>query len=310
VSCGIFALGCVIIYQTTGKYLPTTYQSTRPNVSKHLILQQYLCENFKPRSVSSCIGTKHLTLEITFKYIWLSFSCHLWKVCKIQSSHCPNFSNTPRKNDFFCGAATQRGSWPPHSWGFLDHTPRRTTVGRTPLDEWSARRRDLYLTTRTLTTNIHAPGGIGTHDLSRRAAADLRLRPRGYWDRRLVHLELQNGLGKLYKIPCVSSKATFNYDLWKTGLCSSGPCHNATLDYKLSMTGKLVTLIGMMMTVVVPAVISQHMGSYVTVVTEGSVCTRSVYTWTVIFTLHISEYFPFVYRQTIKKMQYTIMWQV
>ena len=29
---------------------------------------------------------------------------------------------------------------------FLDHT-RRTMVGRTPLDEWSARRRDLYLTT-------------------------------------------------------------------------------------------------------------------------------------------------------------------
>ena len=30
---------------------------------------------------------------------------------------------------------------------FLDHTQRRATVGRTPLDEWSARRRDLYLTT-------------------------------------------------------------------------------------------------------------------------------------------------------------------
>ena len=30
---------------------------------------------------------------------------------------------------------------------FLDHTQRRTTVGRIPLDEWSARRRDLYLTT-------------------------------------------------------------------------------------------------------------------------------------------------------------------
>jgi len=29
---------------------------------------------------------------------------------------------------------------------FLDHTQRRTTVGRTPLDEWSARCRDLYLT--------------------------------------------------------------------------------------------------------------------------------------------------------------------
>ena len=28
-----------------------------------------------------------------------------------------------------------------------DHSPLDTTVGRTPLDEWSARRRDLYLTT-------------------------------------------------------------------------------------------------------------------------------------------------------------------
>jgi len=32
-------------------------------------------------------------------------------------------------------------------------------------------------------TNIHAPGGIRIHNLSRRAAKDLRLRPRGHWDR-------------------------------------------------------------------------------------------------------------------------------
>jgi hypothetical protein len=30
---------------------------------------------------------------------------------------------------------------------FLEHTQRRVTVGRTALDEWSARRRNLYLTT-------------------------------------------------------------------------------------------------------------------------------------------------------------------
>jgi hypothetical protein len=30
---------------------------------------------------------------------------------------------------------------------FLDQTQRRTTDGRTPLDKWSVRRRDLYLTT-------------------------------------------------------------------------------------------------------------------------------------------------------------------
>ena len=34
-------------------------------------------------------------------------------------------------------------------------------------------------------TNIHAPGKIRTHNLSRRAAEDLRLRPRGHWDRLL-----------------------------------------------------------------------------------------------------------------------------
>jgi ABC-type multidrug transport system fused ATPase/permease subunit len=32
-------------------------------------------------------------------------------------------------------------------------------------------------------TNIHAPGGIRIHDRSRQAAVDLRLRPRGRWDR-------------------------------------------------------------------------------------------------------------------------------
>jgi len=40
----------------------------------------------------------------------------------------------------------------------------------------------------TLTTNIHAPSGIWTHDLSRRAAADLRLRPRGHWDQQIYVL--------------------------------------------------------------------------------------------------------------------------
>jgi len=37
---------------------------------------------------------------------------------------------------------------------FLDHTQRRTVVGRTPIDEWSALRTDLYLTTHN-THNIH-----------------------------------------------------------------------------------------------------------------------------------------------------------
>ena len=75
---------------------------------------------------------------------------------------------------------------------FLDHTQRRITVGRTPLDEWSARRRDLYLTTHNTQqrTDIHAPGGIRTQNLSRRAAVVLRLRPRSHRDRRTCLLTL------------------------------------------------------------------------------------------------------------------------
>jgi len=41
---------------------------------------------------------------------------------------------------------------------FLDHTQRRTTVGRIPLDEWSVRYRDLYLTkhnTHNRRTSMH-----------------------------------------------------------------------------------------------------------------------------------------------------------
>jgi len=38
------------------------------------------------------------------------------------------------------------GPRPPHCRGFMI-TLRHTTVGRTPLEKWSARRRDLYLTT-------------------------------------------------------------------------------------------------------------------------------------------------------------------
>ena len=81
---------------------------------------------------------------------------------------------------------------PPH-WArassftkFLDHTQRRTAFGRTPLDEWSARSRELYLTEHNTQkqTDIHVPGGIRTRNLSMRAAADLRLRTRGHWDGR------------------------------------------------------------------------------------------------------------------------------
>ena len=65
---------------------------------------------------------------------------------------------------------------------FLEYTQWRATVGLL----WTSDQPVAEISTwqhTTLTTNIHAPGEIRTHDLSRRAAAELRLRPRGHWDR-------------------------------------------------------------------------------------------------------------------------------
>ena len=66
---------------------------------------------------------------------------------------------------------------------FLDHTQRRITVGRTPLDERSARRREVYLTTHNTHNRNPCHRRDATPQISRRAAADLRLRPRDQWDR-------------------------------------------------------------------------------------------------------------------------------
>jgi hypothetical protein len=58
---------------------------------------------------------------------------------------------------------------------------RHSTVGRTPLHEWSARRRGLYLTTHNTHDRHPCPSGIRTHNISKRQAADPRLRPHGHW---------------------------------------------------------------------------------------------------------------------------------
>jgi len=71
---------------------------------------------------------------------------------------------------------------------FLDHPQRRTTVYRTPLDERSARRRDLYLATHETHNRQTSmpPGDIRTYSLSKRDAPELRLRRRGHRDLHLV----------------------------------------------------------------------------------------------------------------------------
>jgi hypothetical protein len=115
---------------------------------------------------------------------------------------------------FYHGATTHIGPWPPHCRGFMI-TLRHTTLGRTCLDEWPARLRDLYPTAHnTQETNIHASDGIRTHNPSKRAGADPRIWPLGHWDRCLtevvncyfshVFIDVRNG--PLYR--CLSSLIT------------------------------------------------------------------------------------------------------
>jgi len=66
-------------------------------------------------------------------------------------NHGRNFANniggTKSTMDFFLPwRKAPSGPWPPHYRGFMI-TLRHTTFCRTPLDEWSTRSRDLYLTT-------------------------------------------------------------------------------------------------------------------------------------------------------------------
>jgi hypothetical protein len=66
-----------------------------------------------------------------------------WFGCKFQS----NGSSGWRYNFFFLWLNSPQWARASSFTRFLDHTQRRTTVSRTPLNGWSARRRDLYLTT-------------------------------------------------------------------------------------------------------------------------------------------------------------------
>ena len=107
-------------------FVPIYHQISPSSHSQHLKISFHFFSPSFPRSSSSSRPFQFLSEDLFFSF--------------------PGCNTVCTFHVFFCGAATQRGSWPPHSWGFLDHTQRRTTIGRTPLNEWSARRRDLFLT--------------------------------------------------------------------------------------------------------------------------------------------------------------------
>jgi len=83
------------------------------------------------------------------------------------------------------GAAAPRGTGPPHSRGYyITHNDAPQSVGLLSGGVISSLQRPLPDNTQqSQQTDTHALCGIRTHNPSKRAAADLRLRPLGHWDR-------------------------------------------------------------------------------------------------------------------------------
>jgi len=109
---------------------------------------------------------------------------------------------------------------------FLDHTQWRTTLGRTRLDEWSARRRNIYLTKHNIYSRQTCTRWIRTHNLSSQAVVGPRPRPRGHWDRPLVPIEYT-----MYKTKRVFFRRTQLVFLIQTWLnVSSDDCYRMLVD--------------------------------------------------------------------------------
>ena len=129
---------------------------------------------------TTCLELRQAKFFRLFRYVW-NWYCMLVRYRAFTSCSIHKIS------EFFFGGGRGYNSpqWAKASsfTRFLDHTQRRTTLGTTPLDEWLARSRDLYLTTHNnQNRQTSMPGVIRTHILSSRTAADLHLRPRDHWD--------------------------------------------------------------------------------------------------------------------------------
>jgi hypothetical protein len=117
-----------------------------------------------------------------------------------------------------CGATAQIGPSPPlfgGIWITLRHTPHSVGLLWTSDQSIADTSTGQHTTLNTQQgTDIHASGGIRTHDPSKRSAEGPHLIPRGHWDRHcppyLPEYDYTNGVGKwrqllkrfLYVIPC------------------------------------------------------------------------------------------------------------
>ena len=112
-----------------------------------------------------------------------AYSCICWLFHRIYYDARNHIHKIEQNSFSYAPTAQQASSEPGHPQcrGFTI-TLRHTTLGRTPLESIPTQRPLPDNTHHSQETNIHAPGGIRTRILSKRAAADACLRPGGNWD--------------------------------------------------------------------------------------------------------------------------------
>jgi hypothetical protein len=105
-------------------------------------------------------------------------------------------------------------------WGFLITHSTRHTVGLLSTSDQPVSEASTYTeqhNIRTQERNIHSPSGIQTRDSSKQAAAELRIRPCGHWDRRL------KSICRLHLRSAVESKIE-GPSRWNIGPEGGHPC--------------------------------------------------------------------------------------
>jgi hypothetical protein len=123
-------------------------------------------------------------LRFDFSLFYFYNSVENYKTSHQQNTDTQNYQTFHIFINFFLFFATApSGPGPPLFPKFPDHKQRYTTVGRTPLDQWSARRKDLYLKTHNTPNRQTYMLPVGFEPSISAAAVDLRLIPRDHWDR-------------------------------------------------------------------------------------------------------------------------------
>ena len=151
------------------------YQTTRRYIQEYCHLYSHWCWILKSHQLllrSIAVQPIMLCLSLLLERRW----CKIVAVC---------ISIKSQLIFFFSCATAPRGLGSAQHRGFTI-TLRHITIFRIPLDEWSDRRRDLYLTTHNThkgQADFIAPRWIRTHNPSKGADTDRRLRPRSHCDR-------------------------------------------------------------------------------------------------------------------------------